>query len=33
MKLKFWAQAYPEMKKLATDAIRATFTQLDKNKK
>lgn len=32
-KLKFWNQAYPEMKKLATDAIRATYTQMDKNKK
>lgn len=25
--------AYPEMKKLAADAIRSTFIQLDKNKK
>ena len=32
-KLKFWNQAYPEMKKLATDAIRSTFTKFDKNKK
>lgn len=32
-KLKFWNQAYPEMKKLATDAIRATYTAMEKNKK
>lgn len=32
-KLKFWSQAYLEMKKLATDSIRATFTAMDKNKK
>lgn len=27
-KLKFWNQAHPEMKKLATDSIRATYTQM-----
>ena len=32
-KFKFWNQAYPEMKKLATDAIRSTFMKFDKNKK
>lgn len=32
-KLKFWSQAYPEMKKLAADAIRATYTAMEKNKK
>lgn len=32
-KLKFWQQAYPEMKKLATDAIRSVYTKINASKK
>lgn len=32
-KLKFWSQAYPEMKKLATDAIKAVHTKINPDKK
>lgn len=33
MKLKFWQQAYPQMKKLAGEAIRAVYTKMNPNKK
>lgn len=32
-KLKFWQQAYPDMKKLATEAIRSVYTKINPNKK
>ena len=32
-KLKFWHQAYLEMKKLATDAIRSVYTKINPHKK
>ena len=32
-KLKFWQQAYPEMKKLAAEAIRAVYTKMNPSKK
>ena len=32
-KYKFWSTAYPEMKKLATDAIKAVYTKIDPLKK
>jgi hypothetical protein len=32
-KLKFWQQAYPEMKKLANDVIRGVFTKMNPHKK
>lgn len=32
-KLRFWQQAYPEMKKIATDAIKAVYTKINPNHK
>ena len=32
-KYKFWQQAYPEMKKIATDAIKAVFNKINPNRK
>jgi tubulin monoglycylase TTLL3/8 len=32
-KLKFWQQAYPEMKKLATEVIRSVYTKINPSKK
>lgn len=32
-KFKFWQQAYPEMKKLATDAIKSVYTKINPTKK
>lgn len=32
-KLKFWQQAYPEMKKISTDAIKAVYNKINPHRK
>ena len=33
VKFKFWSQAYPDMKKLAAQAIRSVYTKINPHKK